>query len=284
MSGEAPEHAQRLLPLIKGGLDMDQGRGRHLPSLSYGFSWDAGPAMAMDKLTALSRIASLAGLPKPLLEKLADISGLQRISKGSILFREGERAHFVYALVEGSVSLLNGPRHDEVIADFTEPGDVILIPPAIRMLPYMVTARAVTDVLAVVMPAEKFIQLAQTELELSVALNLMLSAHWRLLLRHLTQTKSRGADMRVIQYLMDSAGVSEGSAHFLLPGSKRDLAAHLGITPETLSRSLKRLRQMGVTSTKSEIHIDDIARLEALVQHSDHAFPPQSSSPSGTPR
>lgn len=240
--------------------------------------------MAMDKLTALSRIASFTGLPRPLLEKLADISGLQRISKGSILFREGERAHFVYALAEGSVSLLNGPRHGEIIADFTEPGDIILIPPAMLALPYMVTARTVTDILAVVMPAEKFVRLAQTELELSVALNLMLSAHWRLLLRHLTQTKSRGADMRVIQYLIDSAGISEGSAHFFLPGSKRDLAAHLGITPETLSRSLKRLRPLGVVSTRSEIHIDDTARLEALVQHPDHAFPPRAPSPPGTAR
>ena len=68
--------------------------------------------MAIDKVTALSRIASLAGLPRPLLNKLAELSGLQRISKGSTLFREGEQAHFVYALVEGSVSLLKGRRHE----------------------------------------------------------------------------------------------------------------------------------------------------------------------------
>jgi CRP-like cAMP-binding protein len=240
--------------------------------------------MAMDKTTALFRIPSLAGLPPPLLDKLADLSGLQRIGKGSTLFREGEQAHFIYALVEGSVSLLNGPRHEEVIADFMESGDIILIPPALLQLPYMVTARAVTDLLVVMIPAEEFIRLAETELELSVALNHMLAGHWRLLLRHLTQTKSRDADTRVIQYLMDSAGISEGSARFALPGSKRDLAAHLGITPETLSRSLKRLGRLGVTSTGSEIHIDDVSRLSALFQHSSHAVLPQSAPSSNTPR
>lgn len=239
--------------------------------------------MAMDKRAALSRIASFSRLPRPLLDKLAEISGLQRIGKGSILFREGERAHFVYALVEGSVSLLNGPRHEEVIADFMESGDVILIPPALLRLPYMVTARAVTDLLVVMIPAEEFIRLAESELALSVTLNHILAGHWRLLLRHLTQTKSRDADTRVIQYLIDSAGISAGAARFTLPGSKRDLAAHLGITPETLSRSLKRLARLGVTSTGSEIHIEDVTRLSILFQHSSHAALPQPNPPSGTP-
>lgn len=238
----------------------------------------------MDKTTALSRIASFSRLPRPLLDKLTEISGLQRIGKGSILFREGERAHFIYALVEGSVSLLNGPRHEEVIADFMESGDIILIPPALLRLPYMVTARAVTDLLVVMIPAEEFINLAESELELSATLNHILAGHWRLLLRHLTQTKSRDADTRVIQYLIDSAGVSEGTARFALPGSKRDLAAHLGITPETLSRSLKRLGRLGVTTMGSEIHIDDVSRLSALFQHSGHAAFPQPIPPPGTPR
>lgn len=237
--------------------------------------------MAMDKTTAMARIAVLSDLPKPLLDKLTELSGLQRIGKGSALFLEGERAHFVYALIEGSVSLLNGPRHEEIIADFIEAGEIILIPPALLRLPYMVTAKAVTDLLVAMIPSEEFIRLAETELALSVALNRMLAGQWRILLRHLTQTKSRDADTRLIQYLMDSAGTLEGSAQFTLPGSKRDLAAHLGITPETLSRSLKRLGRLGVKTVGSEIQIEDVSRLSALFQHSSHAVPYQSSAPPG---
>ena len=237
--------------------------------------------MAMDKTTALSRIAVLSGLPKPLLDKLTGLAGLQRIGKGSTLFREGERAHFVYALIEGSVSLLNGPRDEEIIAEFIEAGEIILIPPALLKLPYMVTARAVTDLLVAMIPSEEFIRLAETELALSAALNRMLAGHWRLLLRHLTQTKSRDADTRLIQYLIDSSSVVKGPAQFTLPGSKRDLAAHLGITPETLSRSLKRLGRLGVKTNGSEIHIDDVSRLESLFQHSSHSIPQQLSSPPG---
>lgn len=237
------------------------------------FSGKAGWAMAMDKTTALSQIASLSGLPRSLIDRLADHSGIQRIGKGSTLFREGERAHFVYALVEGSVSLLSGSEREETIADFMGAGDIVLIPPALLELPYMVTAKAVTDLLVVLIPAEEFRHMAKTELAFSVALNQMLAGHWRLLLRHLTQAKTHDADTRLIQFLIDSAGAVEGAAQFTFPGSKKDLAAHLGMTPGTLSRSLKRLGQLGVKTTGSEFQIENVARLNMHFQSSSQAVP-----------
>ncbi len=217
--------------------------------------------MAMDMALALAGITALAGLSESLITRLANLSGIQRIGKGSTLFREGERAHFVYALVEGQVSLISETTHDETIADFIGPGEIILVPPALLELPYMVTAKAMTDLLVVMIPAKEFRQMAETELDLAVALNRLQAGHWRLLLRQLTQTKSGDADTRLIQYLLDSAGTGEGPASFRLPGTKQDLAAHLGITPATLSRSLKRLAGLGVTTSGSQIQIADIGRL-----------------------
>jgi CRP/FNR family transcriptional activator FtrB len=263
------------LSAVKSILDPNQGLAPFTSSFLARFYENLVWTMAMDKTTALSRIASFSELAQPLLGRLSDLSGLQRIGKGSILFRMGERAHFVYALVEGSVSLLSGPRHEEIIAEFLEVGDIFLIPPALLALPYMVTAKAVTDVLVIMIPAEEFIRISETELALSVALNRVLAGHWRLLLRHLTQTKSRAADARVIQYLMDSAGVAAGAARFILPGTKKDLAAHLGITPETLSRSLKRLSRLGVTSAGAEMRIVDVSRLRSLLQDQRHVSPQQ---------
>jgi CRP/FNR family transcriptional activator FtrB len=217
--------------------------------------------MTDSKINALLRIASLATLPQPLLEQLAAVAGLQRIGKGSTLFREGENAHFVYGLVEGTVALESGPPGGETITDFLESGDILLVPPALLQLPYMVTARAVTDLAVLLLPARDFRRFAETEISLSSALNRVLSAHWRLLLRHLTYTKSHDADTRLANYLVDLSGRSAGPARFNLPGSKKELAAHLGMTPATLSRSLKRLSPLGVKTKRSDIEIEDMARL-----------------------
>jgi CRP/FNR family transcriptional activator FtrB len=132
------------------------------------------------------------------------------------------------------------------------------------------------------MPEEEFVRFSQTDLAFAAALNRILAGHWRLLLRHLTQTKSRDADTRLIGYLTDNVGVTKGAARFVLPGSKKALAAHLGITPETLSRSLKRLNRLGVTSKGSEMHIADVSRLRrALLLVTSHEPSQDALVPSG---
>src|SRR6185437_11728600 len=210
----------------KTGLDLDQGGDPCRPPFSVR---PCGRLLGMpiDKITALSQIAAFSRLPHALIEQLASVAGIQRIGKGSALFREGEHADFVYALVKGGVSLICGPNSAKTVADFIAAGDLILVPPALLDLPYMVTAQAVTDLLVVMIPTPEFRRLAETELPLAVALNHLLAGHWRFLLRHLTHTKSRDADARLVQFLIDSADVTSGTVHLALPGSKRNLAAHL---------------------------------------------------------
>jgi len=70
----------------------------------------------------------------------------------------------------------------------------------------------------------------------------------------------------LVQYLIDNAGAPAGPAKFTLTGTKQDLASHLGITPATLSRSLRRLRRFGVRTTRSEIQIESISRLDDIAR------------------
>jgi CRP/FNR family transcriptional activator FtrB len=216
----------------------------------------------MDKLKALAGFPIFASLSRPVLRRLALVSGMQRVDKGATLFREGEQPHFIYGLVEGTVSLQAGPQGNEIISNFVSAGEVVLVPPTLLQLAYMVSAYAVNDLLVVMIPAEEFRKLALSELALSVAINQMLASHWRLLLRLLTQTRALDAPMRLRDYLADHAGKDRGPARITLPGTKRELAAHLGMTPETLSRSLKQLGRLGVRTDGIEIQIDDISRLK----------------------
>lgn len=220
--------------------------------------------MSSDKLAALSGVTAFARLPKALREQIAEMSGIQRIGRGSVLFQEGERAHYVYALIEGRVALLTGHDLDETITDFLEAGDVALIPPALLDLPYMATGRAMTDVLALLIPAAEFRRMAESELGFAAAINRVLATHWRLLLNHLKHVKSRDADSRIAQYLLDNIKAGEKTATVILPSSRRQLAALLGMTPETLSRSFRRLGEAGVASDGPKITVMSVARLSEI--------------------
>lgn len=225
--------------------------------------------IAMDQ--ALSRISALSGLPPKVFGQLSALAGIQRVGKGSVLFREGERADFLYGLVEGTVTLFGGSAQSETIAEFMGAGDLLLVPPALLRARYMVSAQATSDLLVVMIPAAKFRQLTECEISLSVAINRLLSTHWRLLLRQVIHTKTRDADTKLKNYLLDLAGKASGTAQFRLPGSKKDLAAHLGVRRETLSRSLTRLARLGVRSNGSDIQIDDLSRLAPSTQTTANA-------------
>ncbi|HSC17962.1 MAG TPA: helix-turn-helix domain-containing protein [Rhizomicrobium sp.] len=224
----------------------------------------------MDKLTAVSKIKGFGVLPETVRQRIAAGSGLQHIDRGSSLFREGERAHFVYAVIEGAISLHAGQDNASGgIADFLGAGDAILIPPALLDLPYMATARAVTDVLVLLIPAVEFRRLAESELSFAIVINRTLAMHWRLLFKQLRQAKTRDADTRVARFLLDNIHGEVNTATVLLPSSRRQVAAHLGMTPETLSRAFRRLRDAGITSRGSEVLVKSVSQLAVIARRSN---------------
>lgn len=222
--------------------------------------------MARDKFEAVGTIGAFAGLPTKLKRQIALLAGIQRVGKGATLFREGEAAHFVYAILEGHVALVSGDSGTDTIADFVGPGEIVLIPPALLDLPYMVSAKATTDVLALLLPAAAFRKLVNTEVAVAAAVTLVLARHWRLLVGQLKQVKTRDAGARLAQFFIDQTDAAAGTAHIKLATSKGQIAAHLGITPETLSRALKRLRRIGVRTQGSRVEIASIEGLTAFAR------------------
>jgi CRP/FNR family transcriptional activator FtrB len=93
----------------------------------------------------------------------------------------------------------------------------------------------------------------------------VLSRHWRDLISQIKEIKTHGAAERLAHFLVSQSGKSKGPATLVLPGMKKEVATRLGIKPETLSRTLKKLRAYGVDTDGDTVRIASLERLAALV-------------------
>ena len=80
------------------------------------------------------------------------------------------------------------------------------------------------------------------------------------------QLTNRSSLERLADFLLRLRPPGEPRAEIELPLDNVLVAARLGMQPETLSRSLARLRDAGVDTRGSRIVVDDVARLGRLAQ------------------
>jgi CRP/FNR family transcriptional regulator len=74
----------------------------------------------------------------------------------------------------------------------------------------------------------------------------------------------RDATARLARHLIQS-DATRGRGEFTLPMRKRDLASHLNLTSETLSRTLRRLSELGLIETHDrQLRILELAKLQEI--------------------
>jgi CRP-like cAMP-binding protein len=74
----------------------------------------------------------------------------------------------------------------------------------------------------------------------------------------------KDAEKRLVAWLLQQ---SEGRAQLRLAERKRDIAAQLAITPETLSRMMRQLKEKGLIAVAGyTVQLLDLAGLQALAR------------------
>jgi CRP/FNR family transcriptional regulator, anaerobic regulatory protein len=212
-------------------------------------------------------IVATRTLGGPATSHLMAVSTLQRKAPGETLFAEGDEAESVYEVVRGMLRLYKLlPDGRRLITGFLSAGHLLgLAPEGVCVY----TAEAITEVtlcrykrtaferLIDEVPGFAKRLLAVTSHELSAAQNQML-----LLGR-------KAATEKVASFLLLMAGQQGGDDDadtVEVPMTRSDIADYLGLTIETVSRTLTKLRQDGLIAlpcpTRIEIHDHD--RLQEL--------------------
>lgn len=182
--------------------------------------------------------AAMAGLLKT--------SFCQILPRGAVLFEQGEQAAFVHVLLAGSVGLqATVPRGGRTIVELFGHGEMFLVPAVMLRLPYLASAVAMTEIRVLMIQADVFREEVARSLDLSRATTQLLARHWRLMVDQVVDLKLRSAEDRVARFIARRVSEEAGAGSAALPEPRTAIAARLGMTPETLSRTLAALEQKG---------------------------------------
>lgn len=195
------------------------------------------------------------------------------MERGQTVLVEGDRADRFYRVLRGTVrlykSIADGRRQ---VIDFLGEGQVFGLTGG-ESHPYSVEAiTAVTLVRhsrsSVEAAIERDPETARGLFEL--ACTELHRAHQQMLL-----LGRKTADERVASFLLRLAEHDRPAPLVSLPMSRQDIADHLGLTIETVSRTISRLRRAGLISLvgRQQIRLDGLERLRALAEDGSEAQP-----------
>ena len=171
-------------------------------------------------------------------DELADIASTEKLKKREYLFHEGEKGSDMFLLVDGNLQLhKNTENGREVVIRVIKPGDVFAEVVLFEKERYPVSARAVTPAEVVVFPKAGIHHLLAQEGFRNDFIALLM-AKQRYLTERIQELTTKDVEHRFFTFLRAQYGEKE-LIH--TPLSKKDIAAAIGTTPESLSRLILRL-------------------------------------------
>lgn len=192
----------------------------------------------------------------------------ERLEPRQTLFQEGDVAGSVFTVTSGTLRL----QHDlkdgrRQIVGFALPGDFLGL-----SLPehYGFSADALTGVEACRFDRKRFILLTETQPSLLRRLHEVTSHELSLAQEHMVVLGRRKAEERVAAFLVGwwrrVQKLKGPSPTVPLPMGRQDIADHLGLTIETVSRTLARwMREKIILDVPNGVRVLDEERLVALM-------------------
>jgi len=205
------------------------------------------------------------GLTAESFEKLGRIARVVRFERGQAVFREGDPCPGIYVVGEGAVRVFKvAPTGKEHVLHFARPGTTFAEVAVIGRFDCPADAVAAEDSVCALIPAAQFRQIIDQDHAFCIEIITGMTKWVHHLVGLLEDLVLRDATARVARHLIQSDQTG-GRGEFALPMRKKDLASHLNLTSETLSRTLHRLVDCGLIERREQrIRIRDLAKLQAV--------------------
>lgn len=201
-----------------------------------------------------------SGLGRPELAHLLQFSSVQRYPPGTLLFHEGDQPDKLHVMLSGTVEIFSDGSGREWGVMLMNAGDVFVPAAVLFNERYTISARTLGFCRMLLLDAERVRAEAATSARFAMQLSRAMAGQLRVAIRQVLDLKSRNAAQRLANFLLKIVDSSSCPAPEL-PMRKRNLAARIGMTPETLSRTLQVLADNGLVVRGRQIIVRDRERI-----------------------
>lgn len=216
------------------------------------------------QIPAAIALRGAAGLPPPAASP--EVAGTMRVlAKGEELFAEGDEADHFFRVVKGTVrtyKLLNDGRRQ--IDAFHLAGDIFGLETGTEC---RFSADAVEDATVMAVRRCRFTTLARDDPALGDQLMSSMMVNLERAHDHMLLLGRKTAQEKIATFLLDMAARLSKGDRFDLPMQRSDIADHLGLTIETVSRTLTQLARDGLirlAAASRSVVLCDKAALQRL--------------------
>jgi CRP-like cAMP-binding protein len=198
---------------------------------------------------SLSQTAIFSGLPEADLTRIAGYAELRSVRRGAYLFREGDPVVGFFIVRSGSIYVhRTNPQGGEQIIHSLLPGDSFAERAMVASNGYPANARAVQDSEVILIPIDNFKRHQRDRPDLAWRMISSMSHHLRALVASLEGLRFTDSETRLLHWILQRCPASSSRKRVEIPlkASQTVLARELATRRETLSRMLRRLRDLGL--------------------------------------
>ena len=189
--------------------------------------------------------------------------------RGKVLFHQGDPADHFYIILTGWVKIfrISADGHEAVIGVFSE-GETVADAAIFLGRRFPASGEVVEDATILRISGVRLRNCIYEDPSIALSMLASMSLHMKSLIDQVAQMKLYHGPQRVASFLLRLCPIPSGPAVVSLPYEKTLIASRLGMQPESLSRALNKLRNLGVTVNHGHVVVNDVAEL-ARFAHED---------------
>ena len=209
----------------------------------------------------LANLPVLKRLDDESLQAVYETGSLEYLKTHQLILTQNAPADSIIWLISGRIKTYVEINDQDVVLDILGPEQKIGLVEVCEGGSMIFSATCLEDCLIFRLSKDGFQDLLDRYFDFQMAVYANISYEMRLVVNEINELKQKNTAKRLATFLLGMTDRETGAFEINLPYDKQLLAARLAMKPESLSRALAKLKQVGVSTDGATIHLKDISVL-----------------------